>query len=153
MDTPRITAWLIADPSQRDEITAALGSNFGNEQKTDTTETYFYNENGDETETFQQVLSPIFNSFKRVTGQTTKGKYEFEEIRYINLCGVTVPVRGFDYEFNSHESVCTTVIDEGAKVATLLYKMLDGTIDTVIFDQQLEKWTFNKDGQVIFKEK
>ena len=68
------------------------------------------------------------------------------------MCGVTVPVRGFKYEFNSHESVITTVIDEGAKVATLLYKMLDGTIDTVIFDQQLKKWTFDEDGQVISKE-
>jgi hypothetical protein len=153
MDTPHITSWLIADPSLLDEVKAALGSNFGNEQKADTTETYFYNEHGDQAETFQQVLQPIFNSFPRVAGQTTKGKYEFERIRYIKLCGITVPVRGFDYEFNSHESVCTTVIDEGAKVAILLYKMLDGTIDTAIFDQQLEKWTFDEDGQVISKEK
>lgn len=153
MDTPRITAWNIADPSRLDEVNAALGSNLGKKQETDTTETYFYNENGDKTETFQQVLFPIFNSFQRVAGQTTKGKYEFDKIRYIKLCGITVPVRGFDYEFNSHESVHTTVIDEGAKVATLLYKMLDGTIDTVIFDQQLEKWTFDEDGQVIPKAK
>jgi len=152
MNTPHITSWLIADPSLLDEVNATLGSNLGNEQEADTTETYFYTENGDQAETFQQVLHPIFNSFQRVAGKTTKGKYEFEKIRYIKLCGVTVPVRGFEYEFNSHESVITTIIDEGAKVATLLYKMLDGTIDTVIFDQQLEKWTFDEDGQVILKE-
>ena len=152
MNTPHITSWLIADPSLLDQVNAALGSNLGNEQEADTTETYFYTENGDQAETFQQVLHPIFNSFQRVAGQTTKGKYEFEKIRYIKLCGITVPVRGFEYEFSSHESVITTVIDEGAKVATLLYKMLDGTIDTVIFDQQLEKWIFDEDGQVILKE-
>lgn len=153
METPHITSWLIADRSRLDEVNAELRSNLGNEKNINTTETYFYNENGDETETFQQVLAPIFNSFQWVAGQTTKGKYEFDEIRYITLCGVSIPVRGFEYEFKSHDSVCTTIIDEGAKVATLLYKMIDGTIDTIIFDQQLEKWTFDEDGQVVFKEK
>ena len=53
MDTPLITSWLIADPSLLDEVNAALESNLGNEQEADTTETYFYNENGDQAETFQ----------------------------------------------------------------------------------------------------
>lgn len=153
MDTPHITSWLIDDPSLLDELKVALASKYGNKQKVDTTETYFYNENGDQAETLQHVLQPIFNSFPRSAGQTTKGKHEFERTRYIKLCGITVPVRGFDYEFDNHESVITTIIDEGAKVATLIYKMLNGTIDTVIFDQQLEKWTFDDDGQVISKEK
>lgn len=151
MGTPRITDWLAADPSQVEKVEKALGNNLGDVQEADARRTYFYDQMAQETETFQQVLGPIFNSFPRTAGQMTKGKYEFKEIRHIKLCNILVSVRGFEYEFNCHESVRITVIDEGEKVATLLFKMLDGTLDTVIFDQDLEKWTFDENGLVVSK--
>ena len=128
-----------------------MENNVGNVQETDTRHTYFYDQTGKETDTFQQVLGPIFNSFPRIAGQTTKGTYEFGEIKHIKLCEILIPIRGFEYEFNSHESVHMKVIDDGGKVATLLFKMLDETIDTIIFDQDIEKWTFNENGQVVSK--
>lgn len=151
MDTPQITNWLTVDPSQIEEIKQKLKANWGQVQDADARTTYFYNQSGNEAGTFQQILGPIFNSFPRYAGQKTQGKYEFSSVRYIKLCGILIPVRGFEYEFNSHESVNETVIDEGQKVATLLFKLLDGTIDTIIFDEEIEKWNFDEDSKVICK--
>ncbi len=151
MNTPHITSWIIADHPLLDEVNAALGSKAETLQEIDTRTTYFYTEEGHQAEPFQQILQPIFNSFPRTTRQSTKGEYEFDRIRYIKLCGIIVPVRGFEYEFSSRKSIITEVFDQGSKIAVLLYKMLDGTIDTAIFDQQLEKWTFDEDGRVIEK--
>lgn len=151
MDTPQITNWIVADPSQIEKVKQVANTSWGQVQKSDATITYFYDENGNKVSTFQQILSPIFNSFSRTAEQKTQGKYEFDSVRYIKLFGILISVRGFEYEFTSHESITKTVIDEGKKVATLLYKMLDGTIDTIIFDQDLNKWSFDGNNEVIQK--
>lgn len=69
------------------------------------------------------------------------------------MASVLVGARGFDYEYTSCQTVIETVVDQGQgnKVAILVFKVLDGEIDKIIFDQDLDKWTFNDDGEVTYK--
>ncbi|MCM2534366.1 hypothetical protein NDK43_20965 [Neobacillus pocheonensis] len=67
------------------------------------------------------------------------------------MAGVLVGIKGFEYEFTSNESVFETVVDAGKKIALLLFEVIDGTLDKVIFDQDLDEWTFNDDGEVTSK--
>ncbi|WP_144026089.1 hypothetical protein NSU01_12655 [Paenibacillus sp. FSL H8-0259] len=53
---------------------------------------------------------------------------------------ILVGVRGFDYGFSSGQTVIESVVDQGEKVALLVFKVLDDKLDKIIFDQDLDKW-------------
>ncbi|UZJ80565.1 restriction endonuclease [Fictibacillus sp. KU28468] len=153
MKTPTL-GWVFSDEKELERINSLIGEEVGKSKEkrdVDTAETFFYNRNGDQQESYQQVLKPIFNLLPRNPGQKTSGRYEFDDIKYIKLNGILVGIRGFDYEYESDQSIFHSIIDEGEKIALLLFKVLDGTIDKIIFDQDLDKWTFNANGEVIEK--
>lgn len=153
MNTPRIT-WIAANQKEIDNFNAnANKGEINSVQATNAVDSYFYDRLGNQQENFQTVLRPIFNSFPINPDSLTTGRYEFESIRYIKMAGVLVGIKGFDYEFTSSQDVIETVVDAGQKIALLLFRAVDGTLDKAIYDQDLDRWTFNQDGEVVPKNK
>ncbi|SEO09171.1 Restriction endonuclease [Terribacillus saccharophilus] len=150
MNPPTIT-WVAAGEQDLKNFQDSANDDVNKTQNTSTRETFFYDQAGNPQENLQTVFRPIFNSLPRDPNSPTTGRYEFETIKYVKLAGVLVRVRGFDYEFTSSQSLIETVVDQGSKVALLVFKVLDEELDQIIFDQDLDKWTFNDDGEVISK--
>lgn len=151
MNTPQIS-WIAASQEELDNFHAnANNAEINSVQKTNTLDTFFYDCQGNPQENFQTVLQPIFNSFSRNPNSPTTGQYEFESTKYIKLAGVLVAIKGFKYEFSSHQITSETVVDAGQKIATLLFQVIDGTLDKVIYNQDLDRWTFDDDGHVVPK--
>ncbi|MDA1785047.1 restriction endonuclease [Bacillus cereus] len=150
MNQPRLS-WVAANEQEIEKFHANANEESNTTQNTSTRETFFYDQAGNPQENLQTVLEPIFNSLPRDPDSPTTGRYEFGTIKYVELAGVLVGVRGFDYEFTSNQIVTETIVDQGSKVALLVFKVLDGEFDKIIFDQDLDKWTFNDNGEVISK--
>ncbi|MCZ2258262.1 hypothetical protein [Sporosarcina sp. G11-34] len=91
------------------------------------------------------------NSLPRNPDIPTAGYYEFDTIKYIKMSEMLLGIKGFDYEFTSGQSLIESIIDQGSKIDLLVFKVLDEELDKIIFDQDLEKWTFNDNGEVISK--
>ncbi|MDA1531021.1 restriction endonuclease [Bacillus cereus group sp. TH260-2LC] len=152
MDTPQIS-WVATNQEEIDKFhTFANTNEINSVQEISTIDTYFYDEQGNQQENLQSVLKPVLNSFPRNTNSPTSGRYEFESTKYVKLAGVLTEVKGFDYEFTILKIVSKTVVDTGQKIALLLFKVIDGTLDKVIFDQDLDAWTFKDNGEVIPKD-
>lgn len=148
MGKPKIS-WVAKDENEQRRACDALKEHWGKTEETDTQTNYFYDSDGNIVSCLQEVLQPIFNFLPREEGSITKGRYEFDQVYYVMLCGVLIGVRGFDYEYFSHSMRTESVVDDGGKIAVLLFKMLDGSKDKILFDNHLEKWTFNDNGEVV----
>lgn len=150
MNRPTIS-WVAANEKEIEKFSAKANEEINTTQNISTRETFFYNHAGKPQENLQVVLEPILNSLPRDPDSPTIGRYEFGTIKYVKMAGVLVGIRGFDYEFTSSQSVTQTISDQGSKVALLVFKVLNEDFDQVIFDQDLDKWTFNDNGEVISK--
>lgn len=145
--------WVAANEQEERKFLANVNpKEIGKVQNTDATETFFYDEVGNPIENLQTVLRPILNCLPRNLDSPTTGFHEFDLIKYIKMAEVLVGIKGFYYEFTSSQSVFESIIDQGNKIALLVFKALDGEFNQIIFDQELDKWTFNNDGEVISKE-
>ncbi|PRD06932.1 hypothetical protein CQ058_28310 [Bacillus sp. MYb56] len=152
ISAPRITSWVAASQEVIDNFNANPNKDeMSSVQGTNTVDTFFYDRQGNRQDNHQTVLKPIFYSFLQNTNSPTTGRYEFESTKYIKMAGVLVEIKGFKYEFSIGEYVSELIIDAGEKVALLLFEVIDGTIDKIIFQQNLDNWTFNDDGEVIPK--
>ncbi|MFL0404959.1 restriction endonuclease [Bacillus nitratireducens] len=148
---PGIT-WVAASQEDRDNFNAnANKDEINSVQGTNTVDNFFYDRQGNRQDHRHLVLLPIFCSFIENTNSPTTGRYEFESTKYIKIAGVLVGIKGFHYEYSTTESVKEVLIDAGEQVALLLFKVIDGSIDKIIFQQDLDKWAFNDDGEVISK--
>lgn len=124
-------------------------------KRVSTTDSYFYDKEGNRKDNYKTVLEPIIlNLSKNINSncKTIKGYYPFDDIKYINQDGNLIAIKGFKYEQSSSLVVEEYIIDGGKKIALLVFKVLDGTIDKLIFKQDLDKWTFSTEGEVIKKE-
>lgn len=147
LDTPKITAWDVVDKTLIGKFKSMDSKQFSIR----TYDTYFYDKNGEITETFQEVFKPIFNSLPCELGKVNKGNYKFDNFKIIKLSEELVEVQGFSYELTCHQISQDFEFDEGNRLAVLLLKALDGTIDTAIFDDQISMWKFNETGEVVTK--
>lgn len=151
MNTPTIS-WVVADDQEKEKFHAnANPKEVNTTQNINTFDTFFYDQAGNPKENFQTVLSPILNSLPRNPDSPITGIYYFGTIKYVKMAGVLVGIKGFNYEFTSSQSVIKTIVDPGNKLALLVFKVLDNEFDKIIFDQDLDKWTFNDAGEVIEK--
>ncbi|AIQ37633.1 hypothetical protein R50345_25200 [Paenibacillus sp. FSL R5-0345] len=151
MNQPKLT-WVPASEQEVEKFNSnADPKHINTTQVLDARSNYFCDQNGNPIENLQSVLKPILNSLPRNPDVLTTGFHEFGEIKYVNLMGVLVAIKGFYYEFSSSQSVIETVVDQGGKVALLVFKVLDDELDKVIYDQDLDKFTFDDDGEVTFK--
>lgn len=152
MNPPQIT-WVAASQEEIDKFQSnAKKDEINTVQEINTVETFFYDKQGNKQEDFRTVLTPIFNSVPCNPNLPTIGRYEFESIKYVKTTGVFLGIKGFDYEFTSNEIVVETEVNIGKKIALLLFEVIDGTVDQVIFDRDLDKWKFSDEGEVIHKD-
>ncbi|WP_454871209.1 hypothetical protein, partial [Priestia megaterium] len=151
-ERPQIS-WVAASQKEIDNFHANANKNEVNSvQDTNTVETFFYDKHGEPQENLQSVLQPIFINLPRDIDSPTTGYHEFESTKYVKIAGALLGIKGFKYEFTSEKIVLEDIIDSGEKIAILLFKVIDGTLDKVIFDQDLDNWTFNEDGEVISRD-
>lgn len=150
MNKPTL-GWVAANEQELEKFRAIANGRNNKTQNTDTRETFFYDQAGNRQGNLQTVLQPILNRLPRDPDSPTSGRYEFDTIKYVKFAGELLGIRGFDYKFTSSQSVIESIIDQGSKVALLVFKILDEDFDQIIFDQDLDKWTFNDDGEVISK--
>lgn len=151
MDTPRIT-WLLADEGDVEKARVLVREHEGKLEHVDARRSHFLNADGAQVATYQEVLKPILNSFERRPGETTRGEYTFDHARYIEVRGQPLRIRGFRYEFESYEMISESMVDTGGSVAVLLFRTMDGLTDTLLFDDDLSRWTFDDQGEVVEKE-
>ncbi|KRF64789.1 hypothetical protein ASG99_19530 [Bacillus sp. Soil768D1] len=145
-------AWVAANEQERENFYAKANTEEVNStQEIETATTFFYDQEGNPQENLQTVLKPILNTLPRNPVSPTTGRYEFGAIKYVKMAGVLLGIKGFDYEFTSGQNVFETIVDQGEKIALLVFKVIDGTFDKVIFDQDIDKWTFNDTGEVTLK--
>lgn len=151
MNQPTLS-WVAANEhEERNFLASANPKEVDKVQSIDTTETFFYDEAGNPLENFQIVLNPILNCLPRNPDSPTTGFYEFDSIKYIKMAGVLVGIKGFNYKFTSSQSIFESIIDQGNKIALLVFKALDDEFNQIIFNQDLDKWTFDDNGEVISK--
>ncbi|MEG2412594.1 MAG: restriction endonuclease [Clostridium sp.] len=103
--------------------------------------TFFYDSYGNIIGSFQQIIVPIFKTFTEEM-KKKPGAYEFATPMHIILFETLVCIKGFNYEFKNEN--LNGIIDTGEMIATLLLKSLDGSLNQIIFDQDLKKWAFNE---------
>lgn len=151
MNPPKLS-WIVANELEAEKFHANANPDEVNKiQGTSTSETFFYNEMGIPQENFQSVLEPIFSTIPLDSDNLNSGKYEFNTIKYVKLASVLVGVKGFHYEVTSSRSTFKTIANQGSRIALLVFKVLEGDLDKLIFDQDLDKWTFDDEGKVIGK--
>lgn len=102
--------------------------------------TFFYDNCENIIGTFKEILTPILKTFTEEMKEKP-GVYLFPHPMSIKLFETLVCIKGFNYEFKNDNY--NEIIDTGEMLATLLLKALDGSIDQIIFDQDLNKWIFN----------
>lgn len=151
IQNPRILGWLVPDEDLK-EIQEKLVLAPETINRIETKHAYFYDSNGEIENNFENVLTPIFNSFAYDSDGKHSGAHRFENLRHIKIGNILVPVHGFKYEFTATSSSEAIKIGLGKQIAILLLSMLDGTIDKVIFDNDIKHMTF-KNGKVITQNK
>ncbi|KIL36209.1 hypothetical protein SD71_09690 [Cohnella kolymensis] len=150
MKQPKIS-WIAFDENERIKAESLLKDNWGETRSVKTQGEYFFDEQLNPMVNYQDVIKPIINAAKRVPNEVTKGRHEFEQKLYVNMLGHFIAIRGFEYEFISESIETTTVVDDGGKVASLLFKTLESEEKMLIFEDEIEKWMFDDDGEVILK--
>jgi hypothetical protein len=150
MGTPTIT-WLAIDEEGIEKARHLLGENWGKDETKGTFDEYFYDSNHEVISNYEEVFYSVLNRAKRIPNERTEGRFEFEEPVFIKIHGHYIPIRGFDYEFTSGKSTFEVNIDDGGKVAVLLFEILNNESRSLIFQHQIEKWKFTENGEVINK--
>lgn len=146
---PLITSWISANEENRLKFNQACASMTGQVVEIPTASEYFLNAHGQRIESFRSYLEPFFNSLPREANKTLEGEHLFPQARYINMGGELIGIAGFVYRVDCHESIIESVTNAGEKVAVLILKMLDGSLDRLFFDVDISAWTFAGSGEVI----
>lgn len=153
MSNFNITKWIPFDDNELEKLKKSTRKHEGEINTYYTRKTFFYNKDGSVLSTFYNILNPIINFFQIKVGEKNLGTYEFKKKMYIDSFGTLVCVKGFEYEFEGHETISNQIIDEGEKVALLLLESLDNSnlLNEIIYDEDLSKWAFNEHGKVVRK--
>lgn len=146
---PKITGWVWKDDDERTRAGRLL-TGVVVDRRPNTDQAFFYDESGSHEASFREILEPIFNHLQLNLGPN-EGTHSFERIRYIDVEGVRAAVKGFTYSVEGQESVEHFTVGPGARVAELIFRTLDGTIDQIMFDEDFRGWTFAPDGMVVLK--
>ena len=149
--TPHILYWKSASDEDYDNFNKLSLSYAGKTVGTDTEATFFYDDKGKKIETFRAYLESFFNSLPREGNKTVEAEHLFPEIRYIEVGNQLIGVSGFAYRISFYENIIESILDVGKKIAVLLLKMLDGSLNKLFFDGDISEWTFDDSGEVVKK--
>lgn len=111
-------------------------------------EVHFLDKSGKAVSSFRDVIEPIIAQTPCKAGESVKGEHIFEDMLYIDAADKLLGIKGFAFEFSCDELVSEHVIDEGNRIAVLLFKIFDGSIDWAVFDDELSGCTFNNQNEV-----
>ncbi|MGM1019995.1 MAG: restriction endonuclease [Bacillota bacterium] len=149
-DDPQIT-WLGVSEEEMNRAKKLLKDHWGKTEHIQMYSEYFYNENFEPTYTQQEVIEPIIKVAKRVPNDKTRGRHEFVKPLFVKMHGVFINIKGFKYEFFTRVKTFEINVDDGGKVALLLFKMLNDNKKHLIFQDQIDNWIFTNKGEVINK--
>ncbi|MEV5024775.1 restriction endonuclease [Paenibacillus sp. LPE1-1-1.1] len=128
---------------------------YGNETLNNSIERdHFYNSTGEQVANFSETINTFSVSIKNnvIDGETIKGNHTFSEPMYVKVLDELALVTGFDYSYVIRVESFETVIDDGQKVAALLYRLIDNDNEKhMIFAENIDKWTFDDNGEVMSK--
>lgn len=151
MGTPKIT-WLAYDEVEKERVNKLFENRKDEVKSIRTVDQFFYDENFEAVSNYQDVMKPILNAAERTPGELTKNRYEFNKKMFVMVEGYFVAIKGFEYEFSSFAYENQIIVDDGGKVATILYKVLESEDKVLLFDKEIEKWAFDNNGVVIEKD-
>jgi hypothetical protein len=151
-NTPHIS-WVAYDQDELIRAQELLKDHWGETLGIDTQENFFYDQNYKVIANYQDIIKPVINSAPRDITKPTKDRHEFIEKMYIKIFDQFIAIKGFDYEFKSHAYQMQSIVDDGGKVASLLFKILNSDEKKIFFEEEIEKWTFDNTGEVIPKDK
>jgi hypothetical protein len=147
---PKI-AWIPKDDTERERIRAALVKQEGDGTSTSTVVNYFYDEDGNETESLFDVLDPYFRRVQRERPDADSGRKMFDDVRWVLVGSERVAVTGFEWELPHDDLAQFTeefVIGVGDRVAKLVLRTIDGALDFVIFDRDLMAFEVGPGGEI-----
>jgi hypothetical protein len=150
-NTPSIS-WLAYDQDELIRVQELLKDHWGETHGVDTQENFFYDQSYNVIANYQHLIKPVINSAPRDLTKPTIGRHEFDNKMYIKMFDQFVAIKGFDYEFTSHANQFQSIVDDGGKVAALLFKILDSDEKMLLFEEDIEKWSFDDNGEVIPKD-
>lgn len=152
LGTPHITSWKSASNEDYEKFVKSGSSSAGKTIGLHTASTYFYDAKGQKLESYREYLEPFFNSIPLEGNKTIEAEHLLTTTKYIEIDGQLIGVKGFTYKVECYENIIESVVaDAGIKVAVLLLKMLDGSLNKLFFDGDISEWTFEDSGVVIKK--
>lgn len=135
---PPTLTWIAKDDIERERVRPLLEARSSEPERRWSAVTYFYDEDGNPTETLHDVINPIFARIAREQPDADHGREMFDRVRRIDIRGVVVAVVGFDWEDGDQiEFTEEYVVSLGDSVAKLVLQTLDGALDFVIYDRDL----------------
>lgn len=144
--------WIVASAEEYERAMNLHGDRIGGSSVVQTTQTFFYDEAGHSTESFEEVLAPIVakivHNFAGDEGMA-EGAWNFDHTRYVHVLGDLVAVKGFEYRCEIGCIQKEIEMHAAGGIAKLILKTLDGTINRRIMDEELKGFVFDEDGNVV----
>jgi len=117
-----------------------------------TNETFIYSTTGAKIKSFNELMNPIFNSERITPGKVTKGTYIFDYPAFIRTTKGWIEIERINYEFLGQSVLENVLIDEGKRLAELIIFSVLNKDSKIIFADELSKWKFNEEGEVVDKQ-
>lgn len=147
----KVTQWRTMDDDETRRVRPLLEAqgSWGAEVVFNAHEEHFLDAKGQPEATFAEVFDPIYQQIQRGLGPgINTGLAELDRRRHIRFGEVLVAVRAFEWEVELVESTQTWPHNFADRIACLLIRTLDGTIDRAIFEPDIVAWDFAKDGEI-----
>ena len=80
------------------------------------------------------------------------GKHFFPTPKWVYVGSDFIEIKGFEFYYQTSTTESQTIIDLGKQLAILILKSLDGGIDQKITKEDIRKYAFSENGEVIKRE-
>ncbi|MEK3910669.1 restriction endonuclease [Paenibacillus sp. FSL H7-0331] len=148
-----IINWIAIDDDEIKRVQGLLKDNWGGQRSASTQHEFFYDHNYNQISNIQDVIKPIINLAPSIPNEVTEGRHEFEQKKYVIMLGHFVAIKGFEFRFTSYSWEHQLIVNDGGKVALLLFKSMEKDEKFFIFEENISKWMFDDNGEVIEKNK
>ncbi|MGE7891032.1 restriction endonuclease [Bacillus cereus] len=148
LSTP-IISYEAANELENKKLQIALEGIASTQKLSRPNEELYYDKTGNVLCTQSSKLYEILAQLEFEGDKEYSGNHVFDTTIYLNVNGHLIGMRALNYKFNTITIVHKSVINSGEKVALLLLDYLDGDDSKIIFDDDLTKWEFTENGEVI----
>ncbi len=145
---PRIS-WIPVDPAAAEMLEREMPD----ETQIRANTSLYYDHAGVPLGTLSELLGKWWTSLRvPLSGGTLYGREIFDSSVSVAYGSGSLEVVGFDWEVATIESSKTISIGPGERIAELIIRSLDGSLDEVIFDSDLLAWSVDDRGHVVPRE-